>query len=188
MRNAAQILPELTYPQDTYETNELNETVAVRKIFYRLGESEIFNYANDNTMVGGMRLVDVIPRMAVPNQGFLHVEYAQLDKTVQYELFEGPHYKLTCKKAMKSLIENGKIQMVYSEQYKIPTCIPYIIQGVGNSCRIFVNISDFVQLDAYGRYQINQPRNFNAPFMAVDIKDFWNRMSGKGWIKVLKLW
>lgn len=158
-------LPSLSWPQDDTLTL-LGETVGERKIFYRLSDSELFEYANKNTMINGQRLVDVIPRITVENNGFLHVDYTQFDKTVQYELFEGPRYKLICKKTMCSMIDDRSVIMVYSEEYKLPTCIPYIIQGSGRSARIFVNISDFVQLDNMGKYQIAHSRNYNA-LMAV---------------------
>lgn len=165
MTDARVFLPSVSYPQDDTVT-VLGETVGERRVFYRLGDSEIFTYANKNTMTNGQKLVDVIPRMVVADQGFLHIDYTQLDKTVQYELFEGPHYRLSCKKTLKSLIEDGSIIMVYSEEYKLPTCIPYIIQGTGKSARIFVNVSDFMQLDQYGKYQVVQARNYNA-IMAI---------------------
>lgn len=158
-------LPELSYPQDNIVT-VLGESIGERRVFYRLGDSEIFTYANKNATVNGQKLVDVIPRMVIADQGFLHIDYSQLDKTVQYEIFEGPHYRLSCKKTIKNMIEEGSIVLVYSEQYKLPTCIPYIVQGVGKNARIFVNVSDFVQLDAYGKYQVIQARNYNA-LMAI---------------------
>lgn len=159
------VLPSLSWPK--YEpSGYLNEDINSRQIFYRLSDSEMFEYANKNTMINGEKLVDVIPRMVVPNNGFLHVDYTQFDKTVQYELFEGPRYHLSCKKSMKECIDNGSVVMVYSEQYKLPTCIPYIVQGSGRNARIFVNISDFVELDNYGKYQVVQSRNYNA-LMAV---------------------
>ena len=156
-------LPSLSY---IVNDTTMNEAVAERKIFYRLGDSEIFRYSNKNTVINGQRMVDVIPRMVLSDHGFMQVAFNQLDKTVQYELFEGPHYKLSCKKTLRQLIETGQINMVYSEDYKLPTCIPYIIQGAGPKARIFVNISDFVTLDQYGKYQVTQSRNYNG-LMAV---------------------
>lgn len=158
-------LPSLSWPQDD-TLAILGEAVGERKVFYRLSDSQVFEYANKNTMVNGQRLVDVIPRMVVENNGFLHVDYTQFDKTVQYELFEGPRYKLSCKKTMRSMLDNGSVVLVYSEDYKLPTCIPYIVQGSGRNARIFVNISDFVQLDNMGKYQVTHSRNYNA-LMAV---------------------
>jgi len=158
-------LPSITYP-DTEEAFMLGESVAERRIFYRLGESEVFEYANKNTMINGRRLIDVIPLMVLPDQGFMQIELSQLDPTVMYELFEGPRYKISCKKQLKELILNGSIIPVYSETYKLPTCIPYIIQGSGSSARVFVNVSDFFILDQYGKYQVPLARNYNA-IMAV---------------------
>ena len=163
MANVRDFLPSLS----RVVNNPMNEAVAERKIFYRLGDSEIFQYANKNTVINGQRLVDVIPRMILSDQGFLQVQLSQLDKTVIYELFEGPHYKLTCKKTLRQLIENGTINMVYSEQYKLPTAIPYIVQGSGSKAKIFVNVSDFLTLDQYGKYQIIQARNYNGIMAAL---------------------
>lgn len=162
MTDASMVLPSLSYINTDDEFTVLGETVGERKIFYRLGESEVFNYANHNTMINGKRLVDVIPLMVLPDQGFLRVEYAQLDHTIQYELFEGPRYKLSCKKTIRSMLDTGELNLVYSESYKLPTCIPYIIQGDGHNARVFVNVSDFIQLDTYGKYQVIQSRNYNA--------------------------
>lgn len=166
MIEASMFAPTVSYPTDSEEhfngVNEINEAVAPRKMFYRLGDSELFQYANKNAVIGGVRLVDIIPKMVMPDSGFIQVDYASLDKTVQYELFDGPHYKLSCKKTMKENIDSGKVQMVYSENIKLPTCIPYIIQGTGSSARVFVNISDIVTMDDYGKFQITRVRNYGA--------------------------
>lgn len=166
MIDASVFLPSLSYTGKTSYDTVLCETVGERKIFYRLGESEVFGYANHNTMINGKKLVDVIPLVVFPDQGFLHVEYSQLDHVVQYELFEGPRYKLSCKKTLREMIETGDITLVYSDTYKLPTCIPYVIQGSGSGAKVFVNISDFVVLDTFGKYQVQQGRNYNA-LMAI---------------------
>lgn len=159
-------LPSLSEIHDDTVTL-LGETVGERKVFYRLGDSELFTYANKNTSINNQKLIDVIPRMVMSDQGFMQIAYTDLDKTVQYELFEGPRYKLSCKRALKEMVENGVIVMVYSEEYKIPTCIPYVIQGSGRNARIFVNVSDFLVLDQYGKYQVIQARNYNAIMAAI---------------------
>ena len=64
MTDARVFLPSVSYPQDDTVT-VLGETVGERRVFYRLGDSEIFTYANKNTMTNGQKLVDVIPRMVV---------------------------------------------------------------------------------------------------------------------------
>lgn len=151
-------------PNCSFET--LDETVGERKIFYRLGESEIFTYANKMSMINGQRMIDVIPRMCVQDQGFTQIGYDQLDKTIQYELFIGNRYHLTCKKKMVEMIEKDQVVMVYSEEYKIPTSIPYIVQSSGKNSRVFVNISDFVVMDEYGKIKVQQVRNYNG-LMAV---------------------
>lgn len=145
---------------------DLNESVAERKIFYRLGDSEVFQFANKNTTINGEKLINVIPRVMMNDQGFLHVDFTQLDKTIVYELFDSNHYKLTCKKAMRHLIETGKVSMVYSDTYKLPTSIPYIIQTNKNDTKVYVNISDFVVINQYGIFEVTQNRNYNA-LMAV---------------------
>ena len=144
----------------------LDESVGERKIFYRMGESQVFEYANKNTTINGVKLIDLIPRMTVPDQGFLQLSYNDLDKSIQYELFEGNRYKISCKQAMKELLSNNKVVMVYSEEYKLPTSIPYVIQLAKSNSRVFVNISDFVEMDQYGKIQVTQARNYNA-LMAV---------------------
>lgn len=162
MSTVRDFLPSLSRVVSNPVADGMNEAVVERSIFYRLGDSEVFQYANKNTVLNGQRMIDVIPRMILSDQGFLQVSLNQLDRTVVYELFEGPHYKLSCKKSLRSLIEDGSINMVYSEQFKLPTALPYIVQGAGSKARIFVNISDFVQLDQYGKYQVVQGRNYNG--------------------------
>lgn len=162
-----QYYPELSWIDTSDVVTVMGEAVGPRKIFYRLGESEIFEYANKNTVVGnGQRLIDVIPHMIVDTEGFLQVDYSQLDKLVQYELFEGPRYKMTAKKTIRDMIDAGRIRMVYSETYKLPTSLPYIVQGTGSQSRIFVNVSDFLTMDQFGKYQISNQRNYNA-LMAI---------------------
>lgn len=144
----------------------VNESVAERRIFYRLGESEIFQYANKNTGVNGVKLIDIIPRMVVKDHGFVHVGLEQFDKNVKFELFDSGRFKLSCKSAMQKMIELGKVVMVYTEEYRIPTCIPYIVQTSGKDAVVYVNISDFVDMNQYGQYTVSQMRNYNA-LMAV---------------------
>lgn len=144
----------------------LDEATGARHIYYRLSESDMFNYANKMSTINGQKIVDVIPRMLADDAGFVKVPYDSLDKSVKYELFEGNRYRLTCKKAMKTLLENGSVTMVYSEEYKIPTSIPFVIQAGGNKSRVFVNISDFVDIDQYGVFKVLQVRNYGG-LMAV---------------------
>lgn len=142
--------------------NSINESVTERRIFYRLGESQLFQYANKNTGVNGAKLIDIIPRMVLKDQGFMHVSMDQLEKNVKFELFESGRFKISCKPAMQRLIESGKVVMVYSEEYRIPTCIPYIVQTSNKDATVYVNISDFVELNQYGQYVVTQIRNYNA--------------------------
>lgn len=146
----------------------MNEAVGKRQIFYRLGESELFVYANSNFKAGGLPIVDVIPRMVVKDQGFDQVGIEKFDKTLAYELFESGRFKLNCKGAIKKLLDTGKVNMVFSDTYNLPISIPYIVQ-LGSSpaqSKVYVNISDFVEIDQFGKYQISHPRNYNA-LMAV---------------------
>lgn len=155
-------LPSVSEPEDEL----VNENVASRTIFYRLGESEVFQYANKNTSLNGTKLIDVIPRMSLDGEGFSYVGFDDLDKSVQYELFDGPKYKIPCRRAMRLMIESGKVQMVYGTQYRVPTSIPFIVQTSNKDCRIFVNITDFVDMNQYGKYEVSHGRNYNA-LMAI---------------------
>lgn len=149
------------------EDTTMNETVGERHIYYRLGDSEVFQFANKNTKINGMKLVDVLPRMTIPGKGFIHLDYSMFDGSLRYELFEGNRYKVSCKKEMRAMLENGTVVPVYSEEYKVPTSIPFIIQEIGrNKHRVYVNVSDFVIMDQYGKVTVDQTRNYNA-LMAV---------------------
>ena len=44
---------------DTSRADVIMENVGPRTIFYRLGESEVFEYANKNTTLNGIKLIDV---------------------------------------------------------------------------------------------------------------------------------
>lgn len=152
-----EFIPDITF--------SLDEATGERRVFYRLSESDMFNYANKMSTINGEKMIDVIPRMLVPNEGFVQVSYASFDKSVRYELFEGNHYRLSCKKQMREMLERGDVVMVYSEQYKIPTSLPYVVQS-GSTARVYVNISDFVSIDQYGIFKVTQIRNYNG-LMAV---------------------
>lgn len=152
-------LPSLTSPI-------LDESVGERKIYYRLGDSELFTYANQNTLISGKKLIDVIPLMTVPDQGFTQIELNQIDKPVLFELFDSNRFKINCKKQIIDMLDTGKIVLVYSETYKIPTSIPYIVQSNKANTKIFVNVSDFMVLNSYGIFTVTQNRNFNA-LMAI---------------------
>jgi len=145
----------------------LDESVGDRKIFYRLGESELFQLANKNITQNGMKLEDIIPRMIVPDQGFNHITLSQFDKTLRYELFEGGRFKLSCKSAMYKLIDGGDVVMVASDQFRLPTCLPYIAQMSGHYARIYVDISHFVDLNQYALYEVSQARNYNGLMAAL---------------------
>ena len=144
----------------------LDETTGKRHIVYRLSESDMFNYANRKASVNGETLLEVIPKMLVPDQGFIQVSLGDFDKSVLHELFESTHYRITCKTAMRNLIDSNKVVLVYSDKYKIPTSIPYVVQSSGPSARVYVNISDFVSMDSYGKIKVDQIRNYNG-LMAI---------------------
>ena len=149
---------------DDFQT--INETVAKRDLFYRLSESEMFQNANRMAKINGEAVVDVLPRMAVEGQGFSHVELSELDPTVIYELFESNRFRITCKRAMRNLLNSGKVVMVYGDTYRIPTCIPYIVASSGNRVTVYVNITPFTGINKYGKIVVNQMRNYSG-LMAV---------------------
>lgn len=146
----------------------LDEAVGKREIFYRLGESELFAFANERPISQGLRLADIIPRMTVEGQGFNQVTLQMFDKATMYELFESTRYKMTNKAALRKMIDSGKVAMVYSDSYRIPTSLPYVMKLGSNpmNTKVFVNISDFVDLNEYGQYYVSQNRNYNG-LMAV---------------------
>ena len=146
----------------------INEAVGERKILYRLGESEVFEFANKNAVgPNGSALVDIIPKMVVKDQGFIQVGVDQLDKATRYELFESNRFKMTCRKMMVQMLEKGAVVMVYSEQYRVPTSIPYIASVVGSKSTIFVNVSDFLELSDMGQFTVTVTRNYNALMAAL---------------------
>lgn len=151
-------------PENDIQT--INETVAKRDLFYRLSESEMFQNANRMAKINGESVVDVLPRMAVEGQGFSHVELSELDPTVIYELFESNRFRITCKRAMRNLLNSGKVVMVYGDTYRIPTCIPYIVASSGNRVTVYVNITPFTGINKYGKIVVNQMRNYSG-LMAV---------------------
>lgn len=158
-------LPVFAADEPTYN---LEESVSERNIFYRLSDSEIFSYANKNTDINGMKLLDIIPRMAVDNQGFHYLSLSELDKVTVYELFESNRFKMQAKSAIRKLIESGAVQMVYSKEYRLPTSLPYIAQLNGRTMvKILLNVSEFLDVNEYGQYSITMNRNYNAMMAAM---------------------
>ena len=147
--------------------NTITESVAPRNIFYRMTESEMFMTANRMAKINGQEVVDILPRVAVEGQGFAHVGMNDLDSTVVYELFESNRFKLSCKQQMKKLLAGGDVVLVYGDEYRIPTCIPFVIQSKGrNAATVFVNITPFTSINKNGKIVVTQIRNYSG-LMAV---------------------
>lgn len=145
----------------------MTESVAPRNIFYRMTESEMFMTANRMAKINGQEVVDILPRVAVEGQGFAHVGMNDLDSTVVYELFESNRFKLSCKQQMKKLLAGGDVVLVYGDEYRIPTCIPFVIQSKGrNAATVFVNITPFTSINKNGKIVVTQIRNYSG-LMAV---------------------
>ena len=145
----------------------LTESVAPRNIFYRMTESEMFMTANRMAKINGQEVVDILPRVAVEGQGFAHVGINDLDSTVVYELFESNRFKLSCKQQMKKLLAGGDVVLAYGDEYRIPTCIPFVIQSKGrNAATVFVNITPFTSINKNGKIVVTQIRNYSG-LMAV---------------------
>ena len=145
----------------------LTESVAPRNIFYRMTESEMFMTANRMAKINGQEVIDILPRVAVEGQGFAHVGMNDLDSTVVYELFESNRFKLSCKQQMKKLLAGGDVVLVYGDEYRIPTCIPFVIQSKGrNAATVFVNITPFTSINKNGKIVVTQIRNYSG-LMAV---------------------
>ena len=147
-----------------------NESIGPRSVYYRLGESEVYKYCRNQETVDGAKLESNITRMVRDGYGFTFVNYDDLDKTVQYEIFESNQYFNVgvsgAKKAVKNLLMSGKVQMVYSDTYMVDVSIPYIIT-TGRNPKVFVNISHFVNPNQFGKYVITQVRNKNALISAL---------------------
>lgn len=146
----------------------INEALGDRSFVGRMSESEIFQYANTATTYGEKKekLVDVLPKMLYDDKGFIHVEYEDLDPTVIYEIFESSKFKTPNRESIVSDIKNGHIVMVYSSIYKIPTSIPFVIKNT-SPLTIYVNVSDFVEMDQYGKVKISQFRNYAGFYSAI---------------------
>lgn len=141
----------------------LDESIGSRGIYYRLGESEFFEYANTHALVGGIKMIDVIPRMVLKDQGFIHITPQMLDRQTIFELFEGGRFKCSCKRTMKDMLDKGQVVMVYSDKYRLPVSIPYIAQSKSRSeATVYVNVSDFVEMDQFGQFSVKVVRNYNA--------------------------
>ena len=155
------------YIPNVSEVKTLDESVGSRGIYYRLGESEFFEYANTHSLVGGIKMIDVIPRMVLKDQGFIHINPQMLDRQTMFELFESGRFKMNCKKTIKEMLEKGNIVMVYSDKYRLPVSIPYIAQSRSrNDATVYVNVSDFMEMDQYGQFSVKVVRNYNA-LMAI---------------------
>ena len=67
------------------------------------------------------------------------------------------------------MIDTEKVVLVYSDEYRLPVSIPYIVQlgATPAQNKVYVNVTDFVEMNQYGKYAINQPRNYNAIMAAI---------------------
>lgn len=158
---AYEIAPEME------ESAVMDESVGQRKIFYRMSESEMFQNANRMAKINNEELFNVLPRMVVEGEGFTQIDFNDMDPTVTYELFESNRYRITCKKAMKKLLSSGAVVMVYGDEYRIPTCIPFLVQNIkSGKSRIYVNITPFTAINQYGKIRVTQIRNYSG-LMAV---------------------
>ena len=150
--------------EDSYKVNRsapMAESVNQRSIYYRLGESETFNLVNQMTSVNGAPMVHNITKMVKEGYGFKHLGLHDLDKTVIYDIFETNQYFTSSpglKGAIRALLGNGSIQMVYSDSIKIDVSIPYVVMA-GKTPRIFVNVSDFLKINPAGKYEYSIVRN-----------------------------
>jgi len=146
------------------ENFQLNESVDSRFMFGRLSESEIFDLANKATKVGGKKLSDVLPLILKDGAGFMHLGTQDFSSDLKYELFESSKFnrkKVQNRKKVLEAIEKGWIvPVITTEQYKIPTSIPFIIKD-GRPVVLYVNITDYINLDKYNKAQIGSPRDLN---------------------------
>ena len=144
----------------------LDEAVGERKIYYRLGESKMFEYANQNTTISGEKLVNIIPKMVMPDSGFIQLNYNNFNDAIKYEIFDSMRFRIEGKAAIRKMIELGQMVPVYSEEYNIPVSIPYIIQASKANTKVFVNITPFVTMDSYGKVEVRRTTSYNG-LMAI---------------------
>lgn len=148
----------------------VNEAVNPRSVYYRLGESNVYQFSRNLETVDGAKLESNITRMVRDGQGFTFVGMDDLDRSVIYELFESNQYFNVgvsgCKRGMRNMIGTGKVQMVYSDHYVVDVSVPFVIT-TGANARVFVNISHFVSVSDSGKYVVTQLRNRNGLMAAL---------------------
>jgi hypothetical protein len=143
----------------SYELGNLLEAIDAKPLYGPLSSSKVFEFANKSSKVNGLALTDVLPRMATDGEGFTHVPYKLLSKELVFALFESRTFKMRNKKSVQEAVEKGEVILAYSEKFKVPVSIPFIIQKTGNGYRVIVNICSYGEFDSSGSFVAKERNN-----------------------------
>jgi hypothetical protein len=150
----------LSYDFKNHTLEEINESIDAKRYYGPLSTSRVFQLADAGTKVGGEKLSEVLPKMVVSEKGFVHVSPALFSKELMYDLFDSRNFKMKNKNNIKEAIIKGSIVLVYSEKYKIPASIPYIVRAT-NPAVVYVNVSNYTRMTDSGMLEC-LPRQENA--------------------------
>lgn len=147
---------------------KVNESLEARNFGEKLTSSEIFQFANNHTTYGPdkEKLTDVLVKIFKEGDGFLHIAYEDLDPTVIHEIFESNKFKTENRADIIQELKGENIVMIYSDSYKLPTALPYVVRN-SSPLTIYVNVTDFVTLDNYGKIKVPLYRNYGGLYAAL---------------------
>lgn len=127
--------------------DKINEAIDNKSLYGPLSASKVFQLADSGTK--NEKLSSMLPKMVSDEQGFTHVSYEFLSKELIYDLFESKSFKIKNKTFIKEAIIKKNLILVYSEKYKVPASIPYVIRK-GTPPTIYVNVSNFTKMTDTG--------------------------------------
>lgn len=139
----------LSYDFKNHTLDVIQEALDTRNFYSPLSTSKVFQKANEGAKINGERLSDILPKMVVADQGFTQIVPERLSKEMLYELFDSRSFKFTNKSKVKDAIFNKEIVLVYSEKYKVPASIPYIVRAT-NPPTIYVNVANYTKMSDHG--------------------------------------
>lgn len=139
----------ITYDFNKDTLDQINESIESKRYYGPLSTSKVFKLADAGAKIGGEKLSDVLPKMVVSDKGFTHIIPALISKELMYDMFDSRTFKMKNKNKVKEAIISGDIIMVYSEKYKIPASIPYIVRAT-DTATIYVNVSNYARMNEQG--------------------------------------
>lgn len=154
--------PTFNQVQSEIVNDILTESVDARSIYnVRLSASEIFQKAETGNKIAGENMSMVLAKAVTSKDGFVHLSLDSFEADTYHTLFESIKTKYDSRPKIIEMIKKGDLVLCYSERYKTPTAIPFIVKS-SLPATVYVFVSDFLIMDQYGKVKITNPRNYAA--------------------------